>query len=155
MFALHSKKYLVRQFLTLFAGQNAREWLLPHLSETALPRSVTATSAPLLEAQRLSSRQSSSFPYCRSSGRTLPHSYTVLIVATRHQFRRCPDGVCNTLTGQRVVVPHASGSCFRIMRSWRYRSRRSARRTGQGAAGGSSVDPDTAGRLWHPSCSPH
>ena len=34
------------------------------------------------------------------------------------------------------------GPCF--MRSWRYRSRRSARRSRQDAAGGSSVDTDTA-----------
>ena len=94
-----------------FAGQNAREWLLPHRPETAPPRSVTAASAPLLKALCLSLRQSSPFPYRRCSGRRRPHSYMVFTVATRHPFRRCPDGVYNTLTGQQVVVPHSSGSC--------------------------------------------
>ena len=61
--------------------------------------------APLLEALRLSLRQSSSFPSC---GRRRPHSFTVLTVATRHPFRRCPDSVCDTLTGHRVVRAHAS-----------------------------------------------
>ena len=67
MFALHSKIYLVLLSLTLFAGQNATEWLLPHQPETVPQRSVTAASAQLLEALCLSLRQSSSFPYRRST----------------------------------------------------------------------------------------
>ena len=74
------------------------------IGQTAPQSFVTAALAPLLAALCLSLRQSSSFPYC--SGRQ-PHSYTVLTVATRPSFRRCPDSVCDTLTGQRVVLPHA------------------------------------------------
>ena len=32
----------------------------------------------------------------------------VLTVATRPLFRRCPDSVCDTLTGHGVFAPHAS-----------------------------------------------
>ena len=135
MLALHSKICSVRPSSTLFAGQNAIEWLLPHRPETAPPRSVTAASAPLRGAPCLSLRQSSSFPYRRSSGRRRPHAYTVLTVATRYPFRRCPDGVCNTLTGHRVVVPRASRSC-------------GAGGTGAGAARGG---PGEVRREAHPS----
>ena len=87
------------------------ECLLPHRPETAPPRSATAASVPLLAALCLSLPQPSSFPYRRSSGRRRPYSYTVLSVATRPSFRRDPDSVCDTLTRQRVVLPHAFGPC--------------------------------------------
>ena len=46
----------------------------------------------------------------RSSSERRPHSYTVSTVATRHSFRRCHDSVCDSLTGQGVVLPHTSES---------------------------------------------
>ena len=83
----------------------------------APPRSVTAVLALQLEALCLSSHLSSSV---RSSSEWRPHSYTVSTVVTRHfsrisiarhlLFRRCPDSVCDTLTGRRVVAADASRS---------------------------------------------
>ena len=124
------------------------------LPVTAPQRLVTAASVSLPEALCLRLCQSSSFPYCRSSGWRLPHSYMVLTVATRYQFCCCPDCVCDMLTG-----PEQPKSLSRY-RQLRYQSwRGGARRSMRGAAGGSSVDPDTciyrcACRLWHLSCSP-
>ena len=91
----------------------------------------------------------------RSSGWRRPQSYTALTVATRHfsrfpftsrrLLRRCPDSVCNMLL--RLGTGGGRAPCFRITRSWRHRSRRSAMLSRRGAAGGLSVDPDTAAQV--------
>ena len=67
---------------------------------------VTAALALRLEALCLSSCQSSSLhPHRRSNGHRRPHSCTASTFsrfpfARRQRFRRCPDIVCGTLTGQ-------------------------------------------------------
>ena len=89
-------------------------------------------------------------PHRRSNGWRRPHSYIAMTVATLHfsripltwrwLFRLCRDSVwVDSAIRWRGAAPY-----FRITRSWHERSWRSARRPGQGAAGGSSVDPNTA-----------
>ena len=117
---------------------------LHHRPRAAPPRSVTVVLVPLREALCLSLRHIS-YPHRRGGGRRRPHSCTAFAVAARHfgrfpfarrrRFRRCSDSVCDTLTGQRAVALHVSGS-------------RGAGGTGAGAARGS---PCQVRREAHPS----
>ena len=133
-----------------------REWLLPHRSETAPLRSVTdclgtadESSVPFIASiipiplSLLQWAEEASFLHCVES---------LLIVATQHPFCCCPDVVCNTLTGQQVVVPHTSRSC------WAGGTWEGTVWGGQGYCGRRLISWSqylSAGHLWDVSCSPH
>ena len=106
---------------TVFAGQHAREWLLPRLPRVSAPAFRDGGHAPLREALCLPLPRSSSLPSFSQRW------------AEAASFLHCVDD------GARGVL----APCFRITRSLRILSRRGARRCVPGAAGGSSVNPNT------------
>ena len=123
LFALHSKIDSMRLSSTVFAGQNAREWLLASCLIGPRPCLLAPWRRPRSNYGKLSACHRVDHPHCphhRSGGRRRPHSCTALTFATRHfsrfpfawrrRFRHCSDSVCNTLTLQEMVAPHASRS---------------------------------------------
>ena len=126
-----------------------------HRPEKAPPRSVTAAPTQLREALCLSSRRSLSLLSSSqkwAEAASFLHGVdsrdpTLQLIPLRSaQTALSLPGQLRDVQG--VVAPHAS-----VSRSWRHRCRRSARRPGRGAAGSSSVDPDTAAR-WQPFLQP-